>query len=141
MAAQELRAAKRAAGLIDNAAFGAAGVGDERFGAKAGADDAKRIEDAADGLREEDQIGAGNGLYQRASFVDGAAIERVPDGGRGTHAHHAAIEARGFQRQAERRANETGPDDDDGFHQGRAGAMVRLTAGAIVRSWDISSAN
>jgi len=122
MPAQELRAAYGTASLLYNTRLGAARVGDQGFRTQAGADHAQGFEDPPDRLREVDQVGLRHGLHQRQRFVDGAALHRVLDRGRGTDPHNAALEPRGFERETERGADQAGANDSDGFnHEGRQG--------------------
>ena len=63
-------------------ALGAAGVGDQGAGAEQRIEMADGIENAADGLREEDQVRVGDGVFERGAAIDGADGERVRDGTR-----------------------------------------------------------
>src|ERR1022692_3364292 len=52
------------------------------------------IENAPDGLREEDEVRVGDSGSERSAAIDGAHGERVGNGSRGTDAGDGAVEAR-----------------------------------------------
>jgi len=62
MASEKLAASDRLARGIDDLALGAAGIGHEGAGLEQRIDVADRVEDAADGLGEKDQVGIANGI-------------------------------------------------------------------------------
>src|SRR5208283_4953204 len=75
------------------------------------------VEDAADGLREEDEVGGGDGLSQRRGAVDGAGGERIGNRARRTDAHDGAAEPGLPQGQPERRTDQSGPDNRNVLHE------------------------
>jgi hypothetical protein len=83
VAAQELAAGDVLPRQVDDFALGAAGVGDEGAGADQRIEMPDGVENAADGLGEEDQVGLGNGFGERRAAVDGAGGNGVGDGARG----------------------------------------------------------
>ena len=116
MAAQELGAGEGLARQIDDFAFGAAGVGDQGSGAEQRVEVADGIEDAADGLREENEVCFRDGGCERSAAIDGARGDGIRDGMRGTDSGDGAGEAGFAQRQSEGGADQTGADDDYVLH-------------------------
>ncbi len=82
VAAQKLAAGDVLPRQVDDFALGAAGVGDQGVGADQRIEMPDGVENAADGLGEEDQIGLGHGFGQRRAAVDGARGQGVGDGAR-----------------------------------------------------------
>ena len=85
------------------------------------------VENAADGLGEEDQIGLGNGFGERRAAVDGPRGHGVGDGARGTDPGDWSLEPGLAQGEAERRADQAGADDGYAFH---VKSLRSLTASA-----------
>ena len=72
VAAQELAAGDGLPRQIDDLALGAAGIGHQCARLHQRIEMADGVEDAADGLRKEDEVGGRNGFGQRRAAVDGA---------------------------------------------------------------------
>ena len=80
MPAQELGARQGLARQIDDGALGAAGVGDQGAGAEQRVEVADGIENAPDGLREENEVRFGDGGSERSAAIDGAGGDGVRNG-------------------------------------------------------------
>jgi hypothetical protein len=105
MTAEKLSGFEVRVGGLHDLIFGATGVGDERacFGTQV----AEGIENAADGLREIDEIGAAASVLQCSGGVDGADFEGLRDGRGGAYAEDFAAESGSAKGETERSADET----------------------------------
>ena len=116
MSAQKLGVGQGLARQIYDGALGAAGVGDQRAGTEQGIEVAEGIENASDGLRQENEVRVGDGVFERGAAIDGTDGESVRDGTRGTDTGDGAAEARFAQGESEGGADQASADDDDVFH-------------------------
>jgi len=116
VAAQELAAGDVLPRQVDDFALGAAGVGDDGIRADERIEMPDGVENAADSLGEEHQIGLRNRFGQRRAAVDGPGGKSVGDGARGADPRDRSVEPGLAQGEAERRADQPGADDGYALH-------------------------
>src|SRR5271157_3952418 len=74
------------------------------------------VENAADGLGKEDQIGLGHGFGERRAAVDGRGGNGIGDGARRADPDDRSLESGLAQGEAERGADQASADDGYGLH-------------------------
>jgi hypothetical protein len=105
MTAEELSGFDVRVGSLHDLIFGATGVGDEH--ACFGMEVAEGIENAADGLRQIDEIGAAASFLQCGGGVDRTDFEGFRDGRGRAYAEDFAAESGSAKGETERSADET----------------------------------
>ena len=116
MPAQELAPRNGLQGEVRDPALGAAGVGDQRIRPRQRIQAPEGVENAADGLRQEDQVRLGSRLRQAGPAIYSAHRGSLRQRARRTDSQDRPRESRLAHRQPERRADQPRPNNRQCLH-------------------------
>jgi hypothetical protein len=128
MSAKEGCETEAIGGFMNNSRFGASGIGDKAMSRSDGTEGFESGQNAIDGLRQIDEIGAGDCFFERGSCRNGADPEAGLEGGRGADAKDFTLESGFTERKPERASDEANADNGNIVHAARptAAAMARI---------------